>query len=471
MEGIGFNGGVDLREGVLLKEGVDFARTKGVSKSKCPKAAAWVSAYPYGKRPSAAMRRIAPPRMENPRKGRDVWTVGVTAPGRRVQPTGFRKISRTQARQEAGFRESTYQRRCTVRIGYTKPGQRFSRTGRLAAYFDKGRIDNTAYNTGLIGYLVRPEAAVDNNPDWERSTAFEPAYTYDGDSRIQLTPGLCSDIVGSDPIFKIVLSPEDQGVDIGLLAAGFMKVLEKKLGEPLRWFAVTHHNTAHAHVHIVVSRKGRKGLLRLPSTFVKVGARKAAMRILTRQKGRVNWDEELRTIASKAGEVGFCDMDRRILAMSREDPKYGRTIPQHALAAMDPKGYMEVVQRLRALKRRRIVDWIGPDSVGLRREGVWAIGRNLEQKVRKAEFSREFGMDLSDCIVDSVQGTKGAYRCSVVASKRPDEDDARILLVLMDEDGIRHIREEYIDEDLGDSMPEGPFDISKIREIMGRTRC
>ena len=164
-------------------------------------------------------------------------------------------------------------------------------------------------------------------------------------------------------------------------------------------------------------------------------------------------------------------MDRRILAMSREDSKYGRVIPQHALAAMDPKGYMEVVQRLRALKRRRIVDWVGPDSVGLRREGVWAVGRNLEQKVRRAEFSREFGMDLSDCIVDSVQGTKGSYRCSVVASKRPDEDDARILLVLTDEDGIRHIREEYIDEDLGDSMPEGSFDISKIREIIGRTRC
>jgi hypothetical protein len=58
---------------------------------------------------------------------------------------------------------------------------------------------------------------------------------------------------GDERLWKIIVSPEfGDRVDLRKLTGDLMSRMEKDLGTPLQWVAVSHYNTEHPHVHVAL---------------------------------------------------------------------------------------------------------------------------------------------------------------------------------------------------------------------------
>jgi len=64
-------------------------------------------------------------------------------------------------------------------------------------------------------------------------------------------------------VYRLTLSPHperqdrEQGLDLQAWARDVMGQLDEAAGKPVEWFAVTHHNADHRHVHVVAISPGR----------------------------------------------------------------------------------------------------------------------------------------------------------------------------------------------------------------------
>lgn len=469
-----FKEGVKIQEGVKIEEGIDFAKLHAITAKSSPKASSWAKSYLYGKR-SAPQPKQSRPRMDFEKKGSDKWTVVAILP---EAPSGegvtkLEKGSRSELynRKMDLFRAGSYARGCVVRIGYTNPGQKFSNRGRLHKFLEGKDIGTGAYNRGLIGYISRAEATLEEKPDWEQAKQKFPVYTYDkevGELK-NMTTDQALAFLQDEPVFKVVLSPEDKGVDISQFTALFMDRLSEKFGYSLKWCAANHYNTDHPHTHIVFSRQTKDGkLLRLNDKYIKRQFRKEAQDILTQIQGPVRWEEELEKINKESKSMGFCDIDRKILALAKTNPSDPTRVPVHRIANSNAKTYIQVSKRLQELNRRHLVEFEKQDKNDpLKREGAWVIKKNFEKEVRKDEFARELEMDVSGFVLD--RGHKN-YKCSVIKAKRINEDEPRVLMALVDENGVKHLREENIDEDMGTEMPQGVFDVLNLKSLLAKGR-
>jgi type IV secretory pathway VirD2 relaxase len=92
---------------------------------------------------------------------------------------------------------------------------------------------------------------------------------------------------GDDRLWKLIVSPEfGDRADLRRLTRDLVSRMERDLGTPLEWVAVTHHNTEHPHVHIAlrgIDAEGRP--LGLSRDYVKQGIREIAEDLCTRQLG------------------------------------------------------------------------------------------------------------------------------------------------------------------------------------------
>ena len=90
----------------------------------------------------------------------------------------------------------------------------------------------------------------------------------------------------TDLHFKYIISPESQKVPLKLLVRAFVKNLEKMTGYSFSWMAAEHHNTDHAHAHLLLNGKDRVTgkEIRIPPEVIK-SARIAAGEICTKMIG------------------------------------------------------------------------------------------------------------------------------------------------------------------------------------------
>ena len=102
--------------------------------------------------------------------------------------------------------------------------------------------------------------------------------------------------------WKTIISPEfGERLDLERLTRDIIKQAERDLGTPLEWVAVTHFNTEHPHVHLVVrGRRSNGAPLTLPRAYVQHGLRQAAGAACTLQLGPRT---ELDAIAAEEREV------------------------------------------------------------------------------------------------------------------------------------------------------------------------
>lgn len=92
---------------------------------------------------------------------------------------------------------------------------------------------------------------------------------------------------GDERIWKVILSPEfGDRVDLERMTREVMKRSERQLETALEWVAVTHFNTEHPHVHLVIrGRRDDDSPLNLPRDFIKQGLRELAAEACTLQLG------------------------------------------------------------------------------------------------------------------------------------------------------------------------------------------
>ncbi|MEL6758728.1 MAG: conjugal transfer protein TraI, partial [Pseudomonadota bacterium] len=115
--------------------------------------------------------------------------------------------------------------------------------------------------------------------------------------------------------FRIIVSPEDAD-QLGELkdhTRKLMTEMERDLGTRLDWVAVDHHNTGHAHTHIVI--RGKDGLgqdLVIARDYLTKGLRARAEEMLTQELGPRRDIEIIQSRHQEMSQDRFTGLDREI---------------------------------------------------------------------------------------------------------------------------------------------------------------
>lgn len=468
MSKINFKEGVNLNEGVKIGNGVDFKKIETISAKNTPKASQWSRPAHYDKVSSPKENKANLYSEYTPRSFNKWTTIAILPEGYASPSVSGTKKSNLYSQKMNLFKASSYSRRCVVRVGFTKPGQIFSNAGKMHKFLEDNNVGTEAYNGGLVRYVSRADATLERKPIWDNATEVESLFTCSSDGAVRrVTPDEATELLGDCPVFKIFVSPEDPGVDFNFFCICLINKLKAKLQYDVKWCASNHYNTEHPHVHILCSRLTDDGrLLRLPSNYIKNGLRKDAEAILTTMMGPVSWEKELEKINKAVRAKRFCDIDKRILAIARTNPADPTRIPAHRLVKSNSRLYLQISKRLQMLNQKGLVAYEKYDKEDpLKKESCWVVSKTFETEVRKAEFAEELEMDVSGYVLD--KGHK-SYKCSLIKAKRIEEDSSRVLLALIDENGVKHLREENLDAEL--ECPIGPvggvFELKELKEML-----
>jgi hypothetical protein len=179
-------------------------------------------------------------------------------------------------------------------------------------------------------------------------------------------------IVGRSTRGKVIVSPEfGDRIDLQRLTRDLSDRMAADLGTELEWVAVTHHNTEHPHVHLVVRGIRADGTpLQLRWEYLKHGIRDAAEDLCTRQIGyRTRRDAE-EADRREISERRFTSLDHPILRRAHDGEVSGWSY----LTVEGSPENTRIVARLTVLKRMGLADPAGAN--------IWRVRRDLEDVLR-----------------------------------------------------------------------------------------
>jgi type IV secretory pathway VirD2 relaxase len=115
---------------------------------------------------------------------------------------------------------------------------------------------------------------------------------------------------GDQRLWKVILSPEfGDRVDLQRLARDLVVQMEKDFGADLEWVAVTHHNTEHPHVHMVIRGVAGAGEpLHFKREYLKHGIRGIAEEMCTHQLGYRTSRDAAEAERRQIGEYRFTSL-------------------------------------------------------------------------------------------------------------------------------------------------------------------
>ncbi len=119
---------------------------------------------------------------------------------------------------------------------------------------------------------------------------------------------------GDERIWKVILSPEfGDRIDLQRMTRDVMHRSEQQLGTTLEWTAVSHFNTEHPHVHVVIRGRRDDGTpLNLPRDFVKQGFRNLAENACTLQLGPRTELDAFEASQREVNEHRYTALDRAL---------------------------------------------------------------------------------------------------------------------------------------------------------------
>lgn len=165
---------------------------------------------------------------------------------------------------------------------------------------------------------------------------------------------------GDERLWKIIISPEfGERLDLERLTRDIVKQAARDLGTPLEWVAVTHFNTEHPHVHLVVrGRRNDEAPLTLPRVYVQHGLRQAAAKACTLQLGPRTELDAIEAEEREVSERRYTSLDRAIerLALDGGDPRFLHI--QTTPLAADVR-QQHVTSRLAALQTMGLAEPVG----------------------------------------------------------------------------------------------------------------
>ena len=113
--------------------------------------------------------------------------------------------------------------------------------------------------------------------------------------------------------FRFIVSPEDAAemADIKAFTRELMATAERDLGTRLEWVAVEHHNTEHAHVHVLVRGRADDGSdLVISRDYIREGMRARAQALVTLELGPRTEVEIRRELRSQIDAERWTPLDR-----------------------------------------------------------------------------------------------------------------------------------------------------------------
>ena len=175
--------------------------------------------------------------------------------------------------------------------------------------------------------------------------------------------------------FRFIVSPEDavRMEDLQRFTRDLMKQAEVDLETSLDWVAVTHWNTEHPHVHVIV--RGITDLgedLVISRDYIKEGLRARAQGLITEELGpRTDFDIH-QTLHRQVEAERFTQLDRQLMSDARQDGFVD--------LAPDSSRLPDEFQALKAGRMRKL------ESLGLADQfapGQWVISERTEPVLRE----------------------------------------------------------------------------------------
>lgn len=328
--------------------------------------------------------RLRPQRPRTSPKGDMAWSVALKTVYRYARSSGSpRKGASTQSAPGVRTGSRTFDQRCAVRVTYS-PNRATGQWRAHGVYIARESATQDPSHAGF-GHAGRDVDVAETLRDWQES--------------------------GDERLWKIIISPEF-GERLGLerLTRDTVKQAERDLGTPLEWVAVSHFNTEHPHVHLVVrGRRADAMPLTLARAYVQRGLRQAAGKACTLQLGPRT---ELDAIAAEEREVSerrYTSLDRTIerLASDGGDSRFLHI--QVALLSEDVRK-QHISSRLAALQTMGLADAIGGNE--------WRVRRDFQTVLRAMQRAND--------------------RQKMLASKGSLLSDERLQIVVTN---ARHVRE------------------------------
>jgi len=174
---------------------------------------------------------------------------------------------------------------------------------------------------------------------------------------------------GEERQFRFIVSPEDTNdIDLQAIARELVAQMEKDLGRHLVWAAVSHHNTEHPHVHLVVRGVDADGKeLRIPRRYIQQDMRSRAQQILTRELGLRTEADIAEQRRQEVTQERATSIDRIIAGLVDA----GGLLPAKAIAGLKVHQKPTVLARLRTLAR------LGLAAPG--NNGAWTLAESWHE--------------------------------------------------------------------------------------------
>lgn len=153
--------------------------------------------------------------------------------------------------------------------------------------------------------------------------------------------------------FRIILAPEEgeRLRDLTGYTREFMARAEAELGTRFSWVAVNHHDTGHAHTHIILRGRRANGQdLILPRDFIRHRMREIARDVATDWLGDRTAEQERDALDREVTRHGPTRLDRMIEARMSE----GRTIKAGRLRGPGNDPHLTTALRARAKELQRL---------------------------------------------------------------------------------------------------------------------
>ncbi len=175
--------------------------------------------------------------------------------------------------------------------------------------------------------------------------------------------------------FRFIVSPEDavELADLQQFTRDLMRQAEADLGTPLDWVAVSHWNTEHPHVHILVRGVTDIGDdLVINRDYIREGLRARAQSLITEELGPRTDADVHRALHRQVDAERFTQLDRQLLADTKRDG-----FVDLAPSATPPPDQFQVLKagRLRKLEALGLADQFAP--------GQWVISERAETALRE----------------------------------------------------------------------------------------
>jgi|SRR5579872_2152858 len=199
-------------------------------------------------------------------------------------------------------------------------------------------------------------------------------------------------------LWKIIISPEfGERVDLSRLARDLMKQIERDVGMPLEWVAVSHFNTEHPHVHIALRGVGPdRQPIHLKPGYIKNGIRQIAEDLCTRQLGHRTELDAAEAERREIHQHRFTSLDRIIARTAEPLPDATDHLIVRAInsAALGRRQH-SLAARLAVLEDMGLAERIGPDTWSVRTD-FEAVLRAMQRTNDRQRVLAAHGVVVSD---------------------------------------------------------------------------